>query len=363
MNKPLRVGVLGATGSVGQKFVSLLSGHPWFRVTYLAGSPGSQGIPYGERVRWLETTPLPRWAGGLVMEAPSPELPCDLVFSALSSTVASEIESTFVAAGVPVISNASSHRMEPGVPLLVPEVNPDHVEVLRGRPPGEGFMVANPNCSTSGLVLALKPLVDAFGIRRVSVTTLQALSGAGYPGVPSLDILGNVIPNIPNEEEKLETEPLKILGRRKGTDVTPAELTISAQTNRVPVIDGHLLSVSVETEVRCSVEGAADALEGFVSPLLEMALPSAPERPVRYSRDPSFPQPRLHSGAGSGMAVSIGRLRPCPVLGLRFVALVHNTVRGAAGGAILNAEFLYEKGFLRSQLPEPGAIHASGRAG
>lgn len=347
----LRVGILGATGAVGQKFVRLLSGHPWFRVTALAASSRSWGKAYGKAVRWLESTPLPPWAQEMRVGEVSPALDCDLVFSALNAEVAEELEPFFSEAGIPVISNARSFRMDPGVPLVVPEVNPDHLKILKERSggagrgvgssvDGSGFIVTNPNCSTTGLVLALKPLADAFPLRRVSVTSLQAVSGAGYPGVPSMDILGNVVPEIPGEEEKLETEPLKILGQWAGDSVKGAPLTISAQCNRVPVQEGHLLSVSVGFERRIGMEEAKKAWEEFRSPLREMGLPSAPERPIRFSDAPAFPQPRLHSGEEGGMAVSIGRLRVCPVLDLRFVVLVHNTVRGAAGGAVLNAELL-----------------------
>jgi len=387
----LRVGILGATGCVGQKFIKLLSGHPWFSVTALAASERSRGRSYGEAVRWLEPTLLPRWAARMPVGEPSPDMPCDLVFSALDAGVAQEVEPLFVAAGIPVISNASSFRNEPRVPLLVPEVNPNHLSLL-GDPepspgsvgkagarqgPRRGFIVTNPNCSTTGLVLALKPLFDAFSIDRISVTTLQAVSGAGYPGVPSMDILGNVLPEIFGEEEKLETEPLKIFGKiigklsgkisgptagptagpvagqepaqRMGSSVENASIAISAQCNRVPVSEGHLLSVSVGCKKKVGVAEAREALEGFRSPLVELGLPSAPRLPVSYSPAPEFPQPRLHAGIEGGMAVSVGRLRECPVLDLRFVALVHNTVRGAAGGAILNAEFLRAKGYLVSR--------------
>lgn len=238
--------------------------------------------------------------------------------------------------------------MAPEVPLLIPEVNPDHIEILQDRKPGEGFIVANPNCSTTGLVLALTPLERRFGVRRVSVTTLQAISGAGYPGVPALDIAGNVMPNIPGEEEKLESEPLKILGTRVGSAIRSAPLTISAQANRVPVVDGHLLSVSVELNQPAEAEDLIETWTGFGSSLAELDLPSAPAQPIHCSLDETFPQPRIHSLLGRGMEVGIGRLRKCPVLGFRFVALVHNTIRGAAGGAILNAELLKAKGFLHS---------------
>lgn len=348
MSDYVSVGILGATGAVGQKLVALLSGHPWFRVTALAASDRSRGQTYEDGVRWREPTPLPGWARGLEIQSPTPSLPCDLVFSALAAEVAEEVEQAFAVAGIPVFSNASSFRMAQGVPLLVPEVNPDHIELLRGRPQGTGFIVANPNCSTTGLVLALSPLDKQIGVRRASVTTLQSISGAGYPGVPALDISGNVIPHIPGEEEKLESEPLKILGTRVESAIRSSSMTISAQTNRVPVIDGHLLSVSVELERDVEPEDLVEAWESFGNPLSGLDLPSAPDHPIYVSRESDFPQPRVHSLLGKGMTVGIGRLRKCPVLGFRFVALVHNTIRGAAGGAILNAELLKTRGFLGS---------------
>jgi len=346
---PLRVGILGATGAVGQKMVKLLSGHPWFRVVRLMGSARSAGLRYGDAVRWLEPTPLPSWARDLPVEEAAPSEECDFVFSALESGAARELEGVFSWAGIPVISNAGAHRLLPSVPLLVPEVNPDHADRLGDLPEGRGFIVANPNCSTTGLVLALKPLLDECPVERIMVTTLQAVSGAGYPGVPSMDILGNTIPTIPGEEEKLEEEPLKVFGEMAEEGFRPARMTISAQTNRVPVLDGHLLSVSLEFSRPMTPARANSVIEGFRSPLEGLGLPSAPSRPVILCPDPDGPQPRLHSNACGGMSVSVGRLRPCPVLDLRFVALVHNTVRGAAGGAILNAEFLRARGWLRER--------------
>jgi aspartate-semialdehyde dehydrogenase len=346
MSGHLSVGVLGATGTVGQRLLTLLSGHPWFRVTTLGGSPRSQGRKYEEAARWFDPEPMPSWAAEMTITPPSPSAGTDLVFSALDAPVAREVEPLFVKAGIPVISNASPFRMEGGVPLLVPEVNPGHLDLLRKAPSGEGFMVTNPNCSTTGLVLALKPLEEAFGIRQVSVTTLQAISGAGYPGIPAMDIVGNVLPNIPGEEEKLETEPLKIFGAPSDSGIEPASITISAQTNRVPVMDGHLLSISVQFEKSATREAVVEAFSGFTSPIASLGLPSAPGQPLQYSEADDYPQPRVHAGLEGGMGVGIGRLRSCPVLDFRFVALVHNTIRGAAGGAILNAELLRAKGLL-----------------
>lgn len=353
----LRVGILGATGAVGQKFVALLADHPWFRVTHLAASERSAGRAYRDVVNWTASEPMPEKAGRLEVASAEPPLDCDFVFSGLDASVAGEIEGRFAAAGIPVISNARNYRMQTDVPLLIPEVNPDHVELVRRqRWSNGGFIVTNPNCSTVGLVVALKPLHDAFGLDTVQVTTMQALSGAGYPGVPSLDILGNVIPFIGGEEAKMETEPLKLLGTLADDGVKPATFNISAQCNRVPVLDGHLECVSVKLSRPASVEEVRSAFDTFQSPTRDFQLPSEPERVVRYFADDRFPQPRLHAGLGAGMTVSIGRLRPCPVLDFKFVVLSHNTIRGAAGGAILNAELLVRQGLLQKRVPTEVAV-------
>ncbi len=344
------VGILGATGSVGQKFVELLAEHPWFEVTALAASAASAGKPYGEAVRWLQSTPLPERIGRMRLAECAPGLPCRIVFSALDAAVAGEIESDFAAAGYIVVSNARNHRQDSGVPLLVPEVNADHLRLVErqrwGAGDGRGMIVTNPNCSTTGLVLALKPLLDAFGLEAVSVVTLQAASGAGYPGVPSLDLLDNVIPHIGGEEPKLETEPKKILGAYHDGAIAERELAISASCNRVAVLDGHTECVSVRLREAPALEDVAAAWEGFAALPQELGLPLAPRRPIHYLPEAHAPQPRLHRSLERGMAVSIGRLRPCPLLGYKFVALVHNTVRGAAGGAVLNAELLMRQGYV-----------------
>jgi aspartate-semialdehyde dehydrogenase len=342
----LRAAILGATGAVGQRFVSLLAAHPWFEVGALLASERSAGRPYREAVRWLEPHPIPAEVAELPVLGPEATPDCDLAFSGLDSAAAVTIEPRLARAGLPVVSNAGAWRMAPDVPLLIPEVNAEHLDWVRRQSYGSGYIVTNPNCSAVGLVLALKPLYDAFGLETVHVTTLQAISGAGYPGVPSLDILGNVVPWIQNEEEKLETEPGKILGRHVGDAFEPARFRISAQTNRVPVLDGHLLSISVRLGESARLEAVRGAFEGFGQPLAPWQLPSAPARAVAYLEGPDHPQPRLHAGAGGGMTVSIGRLRPCPVGDFRFVALVHNTLRGAAGGALLNAELLWRRGYL-----------------
>ncbi|MCS7082964.1 MAG: aspartate-semialdehyde dehydrogenase [Bacteroidetes bacterium] len=351
MDPRWRVAILGATGVVGQQFVRLLAVHPWFEIRALVASSRSAGKPYGEAVRWLLPEPIPAEVASMpVLEPDALPEDVELVFSALDAISAEELEPKLARAGYPVISNASRFRLHPQVPLVVPEVNPEHLALIRHQGFGEGLIVTNPNCSTVGLVLALKPLEDRFGLESVVVTTLQAVSGAGYPGVPALDILGNVLPHIAGEEEKLETEPLKILGRLEGDRVQPAPVRISAQANRVPVLDGHLLSVSVRLRVDADPEAVRAAWLEYTSPIADLNLPSAPERPLRLFERPDWPQPRLHATADRGMSISLGRLRPCPVGHVRFVALVHNTVRGAAGAALLNAELLVRQGWLKRRL-------------
>jgi aspartate-semialdehyde dehydrogenase len=355
----LRVGILGATGAVGQKLVALLARHPWLEVTAVTASQRSTGRSYGEVVHWLEATPPPTEVAALPVTAAEPPLECDLVFSALDADAAREIEPAFAAAGYPVFSNASAHRMRPDVPLLVPEVNADHLRLVERQPYGDGFIVTNPNCSTVGLVLALKPLADAFGLDAVQVTTMQAASGAGYPGVPALDILGNVLPHIAGEETKLESEPRKIFGALAAEGAAEHPMAISAQANRVPVLDGHLLSVSVRFSRPADLDGVRAALAGFVSPLRDLELPSAPPRPLSLLAAPEVPQPRRHATLGDGMLVHVGCVRVCPVLGVRFVALVHNTIRGAAGAAILNAELAIRQGFVKPRTAVPAPKGAS----
>ncbi len=344
----LRVGILGATGAVGQKFVELLDGHPDFEIAALAASERSAGKPYREAANWIGSTEMPDAAAEMEVVACTPDLDCDFVFSGLDASAAGDLERAFAAAGYPVISNARNYRMEPTVPLLIPEVNPDHTALI-DRQTTPGWIVTNPNCSTVGLVLALKPLVDAFGVEAVSVVTMQALSGAGYPGVSSLDALGNVVPFIGGEEEKMAAEPLKLLGTLEDGAVRPAEITISAQCNRVPVLDGHTECVSVKLRTPASPEEVAEALASYRSPLAGIRLPMAPDQPIRVFEDERFPQPRRHAGAGGGMQVSVGRVRACPILGIKFVVLSHNTIRGAAGGAILNAELLRAQGRLEAR--------------
>ena len=344
-----RVAIAGATGAVGQKFITLLAHHPWFEITALAASERSAGKRYGDAVRWLESHPCPERVAALPVTPVSAELDCDFVFSGLDTAAARELEPMLAAAGLPVISNASAFRQDPRVPLLVPEVNPEHTELLRAQGDGPGYIVTNPNCSVVGLVMALKPLADAFGLTQVAVTTMQAVSGAGYPGVPTLDILGNVIPLIRGEEEKIEAEPRKILGDFATDTIRPYPVVISAQANRVPVLDGHTLSVAVRFERRASLVEVKEAFAAFRDPLLRYRLPSAPKAPLVLAHGDDGPQPRVDAHQGGGMTVTVGRLKECSIFDVRFVALVHNTIRGAAGGAILNAELLVRQGHLTAR--------------
>lgn len=341
--------VLGAAGAVGQRFVQLLDGHPWFEVVGLTGSGRAAGKPYGEACHWVLSEPMPEYARDIPLTPSQPGIEAGVAFSALPSQIAAEVEPLFAVAGYAVCSNASAFRLEPDVPLLIPEVNPDHVcliEVQRARRGWPGWIATNPNCTTVGLALPLKPLHAAFGVRRVMAVSLQALSGAGYPGVPALDIVDNVIPQIEGEEAKVETEPRKLLGRLNGGEVEMADFRISAHTNRVAVRDGHLVCVSVELERPTSPEEAAAALAEFRAPDAVFNLPSAPARPIVVRSEPDRPQPRLDRNEGGGMSAVVGRVRPCPLLGVKFVALTHNTIRGAAGASILNAELLVRQGYV-----------------
>jgi len=345
----IKVGVLGATGMVGQRFVQLLVHHPWFEIAALTGSERSAGMTYGEACRWVVSGDMPAVVKQMVVHESKPGPACRLAFSAMPATVAGLIEEEFAAAGYAVSSNARNHRLDPGVPLLVPEVNPDHlalIEIQQRRRGWKGFIVTNPNCSTAQLVLALKPIWDRFGITALSVVTMQALSGAGYPGVPSLDILDNVIPYIAGEEGKVETEPLKILGQLEGEAVREAEMTISAQCHRVATREGHLEAISLKLDQEASCEELVEALRDFRGPLHDMGLPSAPERPIVVREENDRPQPRLDRDEGGGMSVVVGWVRECPVLDYKFVLLGHNTIRGAAGASILNAELLKVEGYL-----------------
>ena len=344
------VAVLGASGSVGQRFIQLLDEHPWFRVTALAGSGRSVGQVYGQICHWILSEPMPAWAKEMVVQPVSPDgIQAQIVFSALPSELALQVEPEFARAGMAVCSNASAYRKEPDVPLLLPEVNPNHIELLRVqrlKRGWQGCIVTNPNCTSTGFTVALKALQDAFGLRQVFAVSLQALSGAGYPGVASLDITDNVLPHIEGEEDKVEWEPRKMLGNYMDGQVTLADLRISAHTNRVAVSDGHLMCVSLELAQPASLEETTQVLRQFQPPPASRDLPSTP-RPVIYVCDqPDRPQPRLDRLLGRGMATVVGRIRTDPLFHLKFVVLSHNTIRGAAGGSIFNAELLAREGWL-----------------
>ena len=349
------VGILGATGLVGQRLVERLAAHPWFEPVALGASDRSAGRPYGEAARWLLSEGPPPAVARQVVRPCTPEAfaDCDVVLSGLDTRVAREIEGAFALAGHAVVSNSSAFRMEEDVPLLVPEVNAAHLALLpaqRARS-GAGFVVTNPHCSVTGLVLALAPLHRAFGVRRVFVATMQALSGAGLEGPRALDALDNVIPYIAGEEEKIEREIGKILGQVVDGRIRPAAAVVAAHCHRVPTLDGHLEAVSVELERAATPEEAAAALRAVRGDTAGHARPSAPVSPIVVRDEPDRPQTRLVRDTGGGMAVVVGRLRPCPVTTLRFVVLSHNTVRGAAGGALLNAELLAASGMLRRRVP------------
>ena len=349
MKKKYRVGILGATGMVGQRFAQLLENHPQFEITALAASDRSQGKQYAEACTWRLNGAMPVALRSLVVEPPRPPLDCDLVFSSLPGDIARETEDSFAKAGYPVISNSSAFRMDTDVPLLIPEVNHDHLGLLehqRRSYPSGGFIVTNPNCSTIMLVLALAPLHVSFGIEATVATTLQALSGAGYPGVASLDILDNVLPYIASEEEKIETETRKILGSLNDNRIDDAPLAVSAQCHRVNVMDGHMAAVRVKLRRKASITEVREAFESFSSIPQELQLHSAPQRVIEVRDEPDRPQPKLDRDAGKGMTITIGRLLDDAVLDYRFVVLSHNTIRGAAGAAILNAELLIAKGYL-----------------
>ena len=341
------VGILGATGIVGQHLLRRLERHPWFRVTWLGASERSAGRRYGD-LPWLLNGPAPERVRDLVVETPIAGRAPQLVFSALDAGVAATLEPAFAAAGHTVVSNTRTFRMEPDVPLIVPEINPEHAALIAAQRRVRGWrgaIVTNPNCSTVFLAMALAAL-RPFNPRRVAVTTLQAASGAGYPGVPSWDLLGNVIPFIDGEEQKIESETPKILGTLGDDRVVNHDVRISATATRVPVLDGHTEAVSVEFAERPDADALAEAFRTFKGRPQRADLPSAPAAPIVLLDEPNRPQPRLDADRGDGMSVSVGRLRPCPVLHYKFVALGHNTVRGAAGAAILNAELLAEDGWL-----------------
>jgi len=340
------VGVLGATGSVGQKFIELLSNHPWFEIKELAASESSAGRKYKDAVDWFLPEPMPEQIEDIEVKKCDPNLDCKIVFSGLDSSIAGEVETEFAKKGYKVISNSRNHRMDKDVPLLIPEINPEHIELIKNQKYGEGFIVTNPNCSTIGLSLALKPLIDNFGIEGVNVVTIQAISGAGNPKKIKLDIEDNVIPLIRGEEEKMETEPLKIFGELNSDGISFADIKISAQCNRANVTDGHLETIQVKLKKAASETEIISSWKIFSSEPQRLKLPSAPKHPVHYFDEEDFPQPKIHRYIENGMATSIGRLRSDKFFDYKFVVLSHNTVRGAAGGAILCAELLKAKGII-----------------
>ena len=343
------VGILGATGIVGQRFIQLLERHPWFEVAWLAASDRSEGKNYGEAARWRLKTPIPSNVAQMRVSAATPEDAPKVIFAALDASIAAELEPRFAEAGCAVITNSSALRMVKDVPLVIPEVNPDHIKLIEcqsWRRKSSGFVVTNSNCSAMGLVLALAPLHKRFELETVMAVTMQAVSGAGYPGVASLDILGNVIPYIPKEEEKMEEETRKLLGSLNGASVIQAPFRMSAQCNRVAVEDGHTESVSVKFKTRAEAAEIVDAWRNFRGIPQEQKFPSAPEIPVQYVDSADRPQPRFDVDAGGGMTTTVGRLRPCAVLDWKFTLLSHNTIRGAAGAALLNAELLKAQGYL-----------------
>ncbi len=358
MKSKLPIGILGATGMVGQRYIQLLENHPFFEINWLAASDRSSGKPYGDAARWRLDSPLPERIAKMVVSPAEPQSASGatpkIIFASVDAAIAREIEPKFAAAGCAVLSNSSAFRMAPNVPLVIPEVNAEHLHLIEeqaSRKDSGGYMVTNPNCSTIGLVLALKPIEERFGIEQIFVTTMQAVSGAGYPGVASMDILDNVVPYIGSEEEKMEAETLKLLGKLEGHSVLPLAAKITAHCNRVPVIDGHTECVSIKLGNklgrRANREDILAAWAEF-KPLAGMDLPFAPDQPIVWVEQNERPQPRLDRNRGNGMTVTVGRLRPCGLLDWKFVLLSHNTVRGAAGATILNAELLAKLGKLES---------------
>jgi aspartate-semialdehyde dehydrogenase len=352
MQSKYPIGILGATGMVGQRFIQLLENHPWFEVTWIAASDRSSGKKYGDAAKWRLDSPLPDRIARMTVSPAEPEGAPKIIFAALDADIARDLEPKFAAAGCAVVSNSSAFRMHANVPLVIPEVNADHLHLIEEQPwrkESGGYMVTNPNCSAIGLVLALKPLEERFGIEQIFVTTMQAISGAGYPGVPSMDILGNVIPYIKSEEEKMEAETLKLLGRFEGHEVKPLAARMSAHCNRVAVEDGHTESVSIKLGDKLGRPVTReDVLQAWAEfhPLAGQHLPMAPEQPIEWAPQDDRPQPRLDRNRGRGMGVTVGRLRPCGLLDWKFTVISHNTIRGAAGAAILNAELLASLGKL-----------------
>jgi len=343
--KKIQVGILGATGTVGQKFIRLLENHPLFSVTELVASERSAGKTYTEAVGWKQETPIPTEVAQMTVKSLSAKLGSSLLFSGLDSSVAGEAETDYAAAGHTVLSNSSNHRMDANVPIIIPEINPDHFELVKHQQ-GPGAIITNSNCSTMFLAMVLAPLDRRFGVEAVQVTTMQAISGAGYPGVSSMDILGNVIPYIGNEEEKMEEETAKILGKLEDDHVDVHPMTISAQCNRVAVFDGHLEAISVRLSANTTAQEVRSTLMAFEGLPQQRSLPTAPRRPIVVMEQPDRPQPARDVWLENGMSAVVGRIRPCNVLDFKMIVLGHNTVRGAAGAAILNAETYHALGYL-----------------
>jgi aspartate-semialdehyde dehydrogenase len=352
MQSKYPIGILGATGMVGQRFIQLLENHPWFEIAWLAASDRSSGRKYGDAAKWRLDSPLPDRIARMTISTAEPAGAPRIIFAALDADIAREMEPKFATAGCAVVSNSSAFRMHANVPLVIPEVNPEHLHLIEEQPwrkESGGYMVTNPNCSAIGLVMALKPLEERFGLEQIFVATMQAVSGAGYPGVPSMDILGNVVPYIKSEEEKMEAETLKLLGRLAEHVVEPLAAKMTAHCNRVAVEDGHTESVSIKLGNKLGRPVTReDMLAAWAEfqPLAGLNLPMAPEQPVEWAPQDDRPQPRLDRNRGRGMGVTVGRLRPCGLLDWKFTVLSHNTIRGAAGAAILNAELLASLGKL-----------------
>ncbi|MBM4424154.1 MAG: aspartate-semialdehyde dehydrogenase [Chloroflexi bacterium] len=346
----IKAAVLAATGAVGQRFVQLLDNHPWFEVTALTGSDRTIGQAYAEGCRWILAGPIPDYAKNMKVIPTEPGMDAAICFSALPADQAKELEPAFANAGHFVASNASAHRMWPDVPLLIPEVNPDHTALITAQQKNRGwsgFLTTNPNCTATGFTIALRPLLDNFGVKRIFAVSMQALSGAGYPGVASLDIVDNVIPHIGNEEDKVETEPQKMLGKFVGGTIEPAPFRTTAHTNRVGVVDGHTVCASVELETKASPTDVARVMSEFAGPEIVRALPSSPQRIIEVRREADRPQPRRDRDAGRGMTTVVGRVREDPLFDVKFVVLSHNTIRGAAGGSLLNAELMVAQGLVK----------------
>lgn len=346
LRQKIPVAVLGATGSVGQKFIELLADHPWFEITELCASDKSAGKKYKDAVDWFLPSLLPKKVSEIIVQKCEPTLKSSVIFSGLDSSVAGEVEYDFAKAGYKVISNSKNHRMDNDVPLLIPEVNPDHLDLVKTQNYGDGCIVTNPNCSVIGMVIALKPLLDNFGLEAINVVTMQAISGAGHPRVVNLDIEDNVIPFIKGEESKVENEPKKILGSLNENKIIFNDFRINAQCNRVNVTDGHTECVQVNLKKKATADEIINLWNNFKGEPQNMGLPLAPLKPIHYNFDDAFPQPKYHRNNDKGMTVSIGRLRKDAIFDYSFVILSHNTVRGAAGGAILCAELMKVKGLI-----------------